>query len=64
MSAFVPIDPLDLDRLPPADLFLCDHCGGTGGIWPTSGDPQDVTDCPVCLGEGVLPEYLGSGDAA
>lgn len=53
---FIPLDPQDLDKLPPADLDVCDHCGGAGAIWPTSGDPQDVEACPVCQGDGVIPE--------
>lgn len=55
-AADLPFDPADLDRLPPDDVAACDHCGGTGGIW-VSVDPADVLDCPICAGEGILPDY-------
>ena len=59
----LPMDPIDEANLPPEDLDQCQRCGGYGVLCPTP-DPQDAYDCPVCAGDGVLPEYLGSGDAA
>ena len=57
MSGLIPMDPADYDtRIPPADLACCDHCGGTGAVWD-GRDPQTGDVCPVCAGDGVLPEY-------
>lgn len=52
----IPIDPLDLEQLPPADVDTCPRCDGSGALWPTN-DPQDVVDCPVCKGDGFIPEW-------
>lgn len=54
----IPMDPLDVEQLPPVDLAACDHCQGTGAVWD-GRDPQTGDVCPVCKGDGVLPEYLG-----
>lgn len=64
MNALIPMDPADYDRLPPADVDACDHCGGEGVI-PTTTDPQsglpEDVPCPLCGGTGELtgPHHLG-----
>lgn len=55
-ATVIPLDPQDLDRIPPPDLDQCANCRGTGAIWPANGDPQDVEACPVCKGDGILEE--------
>lgn len=60
MTALIPMDPADVDKLPPVDLEACDHCSGSGAEPTTSLDPQDVEACLVCGGDGILPEYRGA----
>lgn len=57
-TPLIPLDPMDAEQLPPEDLEVCDHCGGSGAVWD-GRDPQTADACPVCKGEGILPEYLG-----
>lgn len=54
-SPVIPLDPVDVEQLPPEDLAACDHCGGTGAVWD-GWDPQTAEACPRCGGEGVLPD--------
>ena len=67
-APFLPMDPADYDRLPPADLDACDHCAGAGvvdaGTDPNTGIPTDV-QCPMCGGTGALdgPFYPLGGAA-
>lgn len=55
----LPLDPMDLDRIPPEDIDACPSCQGIGAIWPSSDDPRDVRDCATCDGTGVTPEPYG-----
>jgi ribosomal protein L37AE/L43A len=57
MTVF-PMDPLDVEQLPPEDMEACPSCKGVGAVWPASNDPQDIWDCSTCGGSGVLP-WLG-----
>lgn len=51
----VPMDPLDVEDLPPADIDVCDRCGG-GGEVITGADPVSgrwvAEPCPLCHGTG------------
>lgn len=53
----LPPDPVDLANAEPDDIDLCNHCSGTGAVWD-GRDLQTADACPVCKGEGILPEYL------
>lgn len=54
MPATIPMDPADIEKLPPDDLDTCVACGGTGVAWTDSFDPQELEACLVCKGEGVI----------
>lgn len=55
MPEIIPMDPLDVEDLPPADIDVCDRCSGGGevvtGVDPTSGKWVSDT-CPLCHGTG------------
>lgn len=63
----VPLDPADLDRIPPADLEVCGPCNGNGDVPVAGADPADPdTDwrtCGACGGSGFAFLYW-NGDAA
>jgi hypothetical protein len=46
----VPLDPLDLDRLPPDDLYTCMECGGLEFVVRYDGDEPSHEECPTCVG--------------
>ncbi len=56
----IPLDPADLDRLPPHDVADCSACSGTGyrvGYYdPTTGH-YDADDCRACDGSGWEPGW-------
>lgn len=54
----IPLDPMDLDRIPPPDADVCPTCAGRG-IVILAFDPADPAsevddDCPTCQGTGRL----------
>jgi DnaJ-class molecular chaperone len=51
----IPMDPVDVEQLPPEDVDACSSCKGVGAVWPASNDPQDIRDCSTCSGTGVIP---------
>ena len=55
MADFIPMDPVDVEDLPPADIDACDRCAGHGevvtGTDPISGRWVAET-CPACDGTG------------
>jgi DnaJ-class molecular chaperone len=58
-SPVIPLDPVEVENLPPEDVDACPSCKGVGAIWPASNDPQDIRDCSTCGGTGVMPEPYG-----
>jgi len=51
----IPMDPYDVEALPPEDVDVCDRCEGHGtvciGADPVSGRWVDE-QCPACGGSG------------
>lgn len=58
----IPMDPVEVENLPPADLNACARCNGTGGVhleWNAwVGDIYDV--CPDCHGTGEVTPLGGA----
>lgn len=58
----VPLDPADLDRIPPADLDVCGVCRGHGDV--PLGDPSNPGtawhDCAGCRGTGSPIQHGGA----
>lgn len=65
LESAVPLDPADLDRIPPADLEVCGPCNGNGDV--PAGDPANPdttwTSCTACAGTGFAVLFW-NGDAA
>lgn len=62
MNTEIPMDPVEVADLPPADLHDCLRCDGTGGIqieWnPWVGAIYDA--CPSCDGSGQATPLGGA----
>ena len=52
----MPMDPMDVEQLPPEDLDDCDRCGGQGEV-VTRTDPESgrwvTEECLSCHGTGA-----------
>lgn len=59
----IPVDPVLLEQLPPADIDKCEHCKGHGvvitGEDPDTGVAVDV-ECTWCEGTGDRRAPLGT----
>ena len=51
----IPLDPLDEERIPPHDLYVCPACEGRGEIYLNEGTPdEEPVNCTRCKGTGKV----------
>lgn len=60
--AALPMDPADIEQLPPADIDACEHCDGLGARvvgFDEADRPLDDT-CSWCDGSGNRRGWVGA----
>ena len=54
----IPLDPADLNRIPPSDIDVCDVCMGDGCIDTFVAGEGQSDECWACHGTGIRPDAM------